>query len=262
MTFTISPIPAFKDNYIWAIAHFDQVWIVDPGDASPVKSFLSRHNFKLAGILITHHHYDHTSGISKLLSDHPRTPVYGTTGRVPEISKSVEEGDRVSLGDIELSVISVPGHTSDHIAYFGNIPDNGPCLFCGDTLFSAGCGRLFEGSPSDMQSSIDKLSKLPDETKIFCAHEYTMANLQFAKAVMPENEAVQQRITECKALVQNKRPTLPALLAEEKQYNPFLMTATPEVVRAVCDQSSAHMDKQSLDKAHVFGALRYWKDQF
>jgi hydroxyacylglutathione hydrolase len=253
----ITPIPAFQDNYIWLIAVDDQAWVIDPGDAQPVLEFLATHKLTLAGIIATHHHFDHIGGINMLLSQN-RIPVYGNPAKISQVSVPVQEGDTLNLNGFKLRVIDVPGNTLDHIAYFGDIPGYGPCLFCGDTLFSAGCGRLFEGTPEIMLSSLGKLAVLPANTKIFCAHEYTLANLAFAKAVMPESADVQTRIDRCQQLRANRQPTLPAILSEELTYNPFLMTSNDQVITAATNQLGHAPDRET----DVFAAIRQWKDGF
>ncbi len=253
----VVPIPAFNDNYIWMISDNSQAWVVDPGDAQPVLAALETHNLELAGILVTHHHFDHIGGVAKLVKTF-QVPVIGNPDKIAQITDNVKEGDNVELLNTSLKVISVPGHTLDHIAYFGELPGTGPSIFCGDTLFSAGCGRLFEGTAAQMLTSLEKLAELPAETKVFCAHEYTLANLAFAKASMPGNQAVEERISACEKLRSQGLPTLPVTLAEEKTYNPFLMARHPDKVRSVIAGTQVKED----DPVSIFAALRSWKDRF
>ena len=191
----IEPIAAFSDNYIWAIHNRTHAWLVDPGQYAPCANFLQRQQLRLSGILLTHHHPDHQGGIKQLLADHAVT-VYGPAlENIAVVSHGLQEGDKVALTDLalELSVLEVPGHTHGHIAFFGLIND-APQLFCGDTLFAGGCGYLFEGTPLQMWHSLQKLAALPAATAVYCAHEYTLANLAFARTVDPENPALLARI--------------------------------------------------------------------
>lgn len=254
---TITPIPAFTDNYIWLIAEANNAWVVDPGDAQPVLRYLKEKNLNLAGIVATHHHFDHTGGIDQLLRQYP-VPVYGNSEQIPQVTRALQEGDRVRLGSSELQVLAVPGHTLDHIAYFGSIAGHGDCLFCGDTLFSAGCGRVFEGTAEIMLNSLNKLASLPSQTKIFCAHEYTLANLKFASAVLPTSAEVQQRTEVCQQTRARHQPTLPAMLAGELTYNPFLMAGNAQVIDAAAKQ----LGRKPVDQIEVFATIRRWKDNF
>jgi len=254
----IIPIPAFHDNYLWLYQHGDDAWVVDPGDAAPVEATLKEMNLNLAGILITHHHMDHIGGVTSLMSKR-HIPVYGNAdANISGITHPLKEGDALSLPGLSLKVIKVPGHTLDHIAYFGEADNIGSVLFCGDTLFSAGCGRLFEGTPAMMLESLTKLKNLPGNTKVYCAHEYTLANLAFAKVVMPESSAVQDRINECTTLRLEGKPTVPALLEGEKAYNPFLRTDAPEVIANAAKQ----LGHKPANEAEVMAAIRGWKDNF
>ena len=214
------PIPAFSDNYIWMLVRNSHAWIIDPGEAAPVVQVLHEKNLKLAGILITHHHADHTGGIVELLQHHS-VPVYGPCNSPARklISHVLKDGDCISLGGIEFSVIAVPGHTLDHIAFYSAVEN---ILLCGDTLFSAGCGRVFEGTHEQMYESLLKLAALPGDTKFYCAHEYTLANLLFAIAVEPDNQDIIQYQRQCEAIRAKNLPTLPSTIALEKKINPFL----------------------------------------
>ncbi|MFK7862906.1 MAG: hydroxyacylglutathione hydrolase [Pseudohongiellaceae bacterium] len=255
----IHPIPAFTDNYIWAIhsADSNKVCVVDPGDAKPVHEYIDDNSLELTDILITHHHPDHIGGLAELTERYKPT-VYGPEiSNIKGITKFVQESDSLSLFGCEFRVIEVPGHTLDHLAYYSNDSDK-PLLFCGDTLFAAGCGRLFEGTPEMMHISLAKLSALPSATLVYCTHEYTMANLAFAKAVEPANSELQLRI----AADQKKRdlsaPTLPTTVKLELNTNPFLRCD----VAAVIDSARAHAEKELASSTEIFAALRQWKDNF
>lgn len=251
----IVPIPAFKDNYIWALVAESRVLVVDPGEASPVAAFLDQSNCRLSGILLTHHHADHIGGVSDLLATWD-VPVFGPADpRMPMVTRVVTEGERFALAPFagELSVLAVPGHTDSHIAY-----RLGTRLFCGDTLFSAGCGRLLGGTAPELFASLTRLAALPDDTEVYCTHEYTLANLRFAQAADPANPDVLARQQECEALRARGLPTLPARLAAERTYNPFLRCTTPAVRQSV----EAHAEQPLDSPLAVFTALRQWKDVF
>ncbi|AXT39945.1 hydroxyacylglutathione hydrolase [Alteromonas sp. BL110] len=253
---TIHPIPAFTDNYIWCIHNGNSAIVVDPGDAEPVLAFLKANNLMLSAVLITHHHRDHTGGIAKLVSTVPDLPVIGPRGNhIRGITKSVAQGDTVSLPvfKMALQVMEVPGHTLDHIAFFGH-----GILFCGDTLFSAGCGRLFEGSPEQMHHSLNKLKRLPDTTKVYGAHEYTQANVEFALAVEPDNTALNDYADWVNAKREQNQPTLPSNLKEQKSINPFLRAHELSVKTA----AEAYCESNLADDVAVFAAVRRWKDEF
>lgn len=262
MSQTASPlkviiVPAFSDNYLWLFHRVGETdaYIVDPGDAKPVLAALEQHGLTLAGILITHHHPDHTGGIDELLK-HRQVPVYGpATGSVPQVDHPVTEGQALGIAGVNFSVIEVPGHTLDHIAYYS---EEAALVFCGDTLFAGGCGRLFEGTPAQMHQSLSKLAKLPGETKVYCAHEYTLANLAFAKAVESGNAALIDRIDQASLTRQNKQPTVPTTIALENATNPFMRSHIPEVV----ESAKSHSGEPLNSGAEVLAAVRAWKDQF
>ena len=248
-------VPAFDDNYIWLIGTGDSntVSAVDPGDADPVFDYLNRHGLALEAILITHHHYDHTGGIEDLLSHYP-VPVYGPANeRITALSQPLAEGDHISLngGAVELRVIETPGHTRGHVCYFGH-----GALFCGDTLFTAGCGRLFEGTAEQMHRSLAKIAALPDETLIYCAHEYTLDNLKFALVAEPDNPDTRERQAASLEMRRQGQPTVPSTLALEKRTNPFLRTDVAALVTAA-ERFSGHT---LTSGAEIFGAVRHWKD--
>ena len=264
--FKVEPIAAFQDNYIWAIHDGRVAAVVDPGEAAPVEAFLSRHRLALGAIVITHHHGDHQGGVAALLARHPGGPdgkpmtVVGPAGeRIAHRTVAVREGDTVRLAtpDFEMRVLDVPGHTAGHVAYVADLPGVGPAVFCGDTLFASGCGRLFEGTPAQMLASLDKLAALPGDTRVYCAHEYTRSNVRFARAVEPANAALADWELRVDALRAAGEPTVPTTIAHEQAVNPFLRSREPQVRRAV----AAHGGPLP-DDAGAFGALRGWKDNF
>ena len=250
-------IPAFADNYLWAICNNGRCAIVDPGDAAPVEAFLQEQGLSLAAILVTHHHPDHVGGITRLVQDRA-IPVYGPAQEnIPGMTHPLEDNQTLALDPlgIHLQVLAVPGHTLGHIAYYD--ADNN-WLFCGDTLFAGGCGRLFEGTPSQMHASLTRLAELPGQTQVYCAHEYTRANLEFALAVTPEDQRVQARLAAVKSARENGQITLPTTLTEECRTNPFLR-AGEDAVQAACE---AREPGVSGDPMQCFATLRRWKDSF
>jgi len=258
----VQAIPAFTDNYLWLLRGDAnaQAALVDPGDATPVLQTLAAEGLELATILITHHHADHIGGVDELLAHYPQAQVYGPAdARIQSIHHVVREAAQVTLDFLpaRFTVIEVPGHTSTHIAYYAAAADSQPPrLFCGDTIFACGCGRLFEGTPVQMHASLSKLRALPAATEIYCAHEYTLDNIAFAKWVEPDNPVLLSREREAKALRQAGRYTVPSHLGYECQTNPFLRFDHPEVV-AAAERYAGH---QLATPAEVFGAVRHWKD--
>lgn len=227
MNLNVVPIPALKDNYIWAIINtqHNEALIVDPGEVALVNAFLKQHRLKLTGILLTHHHWDHTNGAEELKRQHD-VPVFGSAGeKMPSATVSLREPESVHVENfpLTLKVLDIPGHTLGHIAYYGD-----GMLFCGDTLFSAGCGRLFEGTAEQMYQSLGKLAALPEDTKVYCGHEYTLSNLQFAKWVEPDNLDIQKRIDFVSELRRKNLPSLPSTLKDELAVNPFLRCGSIE----------------------------------
>lgn len=253
----IQTIPAFSDNYIWLILLGDrQAAVVDPGDAHPVITVLKQQGLRLSAILITHHHHDHIDGIWTLQSHYPEATTYGpATQQIPQITKTVVNGDTIILGEgegkIELTVLEVPGHTESHIAYYGE-----NALFCGDTLFTAGCGRLLGGSAAQLHKSLNKIKKLPITTQIYCAHEYTLSNLLFARTAEPNNQQLLERQLYETARRQHGAATVPSTLALELKTNPFLR-CNEATIRAGAEQFCGH---PLPTEAEVFKVLRYWKD--
>ncbi|MBX9958885.1 MAG: hydroxyacylglutathione hydrolase [Burkholderiaceae bacterium] len=253
---TLLPLPAFDDNYIWMLHDGHQALVVDPGDAQPVLQALQAQHLQLQAILVTHHHADHVGGVAELRAATGAT-VHGPAGEeMPEPLQRYSEGDALDLLGLRFEVLDVPGHTAGHIAWYCPDVDGAPVLFCGDTLFSGGCGRLFEGTPAQMLASLDKLAALPGSTRVCCAHEYTLSNLRFARAVEPGNMALRQYAQHCESLRARQQPTLPSTLAVERDINPFLRTRQPAVVQAVHPRAQAH------DEAGIFAALRLWKNDF
>ena len=252
--FDVVRISAFKDNYIWLLRKGGSAVVVDPGDAGPVLEVLKREGLALGAILVTHHHQDHQGGIAALL-EHSRAEVFGPAAEsITGLSRPLGGGETVrpaSLG-IEFEVIAVPGHTSGHLAYLA--ADH---LFCGDTLFTGGCGRIFEGTPAQMFDSLSRLAALPEETLVFCAHEYTESNLRFAMAVEPDNQPLRDRVAEVAACRSRGAATVPATLALEKATNPFLRCSEP-AVRAAAKRQGA----LSNEPVEVFASLRAWKNSF
>ncbi|WP_417790985.1 hydroxyacylglutathione hydrolase [Stutzerimonas xanthomarina] len=256
----IDALPAFTDNYIWMLQDPQRrlCAAVDPGEAAPVEKWLdTRPDWHLTDILVTHHHHDHVGGVEQLKARYGAR-VHGPAGeKIPARDDALVDGQRIRMLDHELEVFEVPGHTSGHIAYFHD-DTQAPWLLSGDTLFAAGCGRLFEGTASQMFGSLQRLAALPASTKVYCTHEYTLSNLRFAKAVEPDNPDIAERLEQVIRLREAKRITLPSDLRIERATNPFLRCSEPRVVAA----ASRHADRP-LDTAEVvFAALRAWKDCF
>ncbi len=251
----IVPLPAFKDNYIWTLRDAKRAAVVDPGESEPVAEYLTREGLELVAILATHHHPDHVGGIEELVAAR-RVPVFGPKGeRIPALTHPVGQDDAVRIPELgaDFSVLEIPGHTRAHVAYYGL-----GSLFCGDTLFACGCGRVFEGTPAQMLASLQKLAALPDATRVYCGHEYTLANIRFARAVDPHNEALAAREARARALRDAGKPTLPSTLGEERATNPFLRCAEPAVV----ESADKYLGARAADPVRVFAAIREWKNNF
>lgn len=253
-------LPAFQDNYIWMLIdeHTSQAAVVDPGDPVPVVRWLGRHpEYSLKSMLITHHHRDHTGGLAAIKAATGCT-VYGPGDEnISGIDRPLKGGDEFRLFGSAVQVISVPGHTSGHIALFCN-DEKDPWLLSGDTLFAGGCGRLFEGTPAQMHVSLQRLAELPDETRVFCAHEYTQSNLRFAQAVEPDNRDIKVRLEVVDDLRAAGRITLPTTIGLEKLTNPFFRCDQPEVIAAASQRAGARVDGGE----QTFAAIRQWKDNF
>lgn len=254
---SITPISAFSDNYIWLLRTpgGSRAVVVDPGDEEPVMAALEREGLTLSAILVTHHHYDHTGGVKDLVSAWPDARVFGPLDRrIAAVTDAVSEGDQIEVPGLDavFGVLEVPGHTSSHIAYLG-----GGVLFCGDTLFAGGCGRVFDGTLEQLAASLERIAALPPETLIYCAHEYTLSNLGFASWVEPGSPELAARAVKARKLREAGRPTVPSTLAEELNTNPFLRTAEDAVKLA----AERHAGRPSSSHAEVFAALRRWKDE-
>ncbi|HDP88601.1 MAG TPA: hydroxyacylglutathione hydrolase [Thioalkalivibrio sp.] len=253
----ILPVPAFNDNYIWLICDADRrrAAIVDPGDASPVLAVLAREGIEPVALLITHHHGDHVGGVAELKRAFPGLVVYGPAReRIAGIDVPLQDGDVVELPAIgaAFEVMDVPGHTAGHIAYYGH-----GALFCGDTLFAGGCGRVFDGTHDELADSLQRIATLPGDTLLYCAHEYTLDNLGFGKWVEPDNAVLLAREERALALRHDGRPTVPSTLTEELATNPFMRLSEPAVIAA----AEAHAGQPLRGAREVFYAIRQWKDR-
>ena len=253
----LTALPAFSDNYIWMLHDGARALVVDPGDAAVVQRALDARQLELGAILVTHHHADHVGGVDAL-RPRLRGPIFGPAREnIPRPYTAIDGGDSVQALGLAFEVFDVPGHTAGHIAYLHRPHGERPLLFCGDTLFSAGCGRLFEGTAAQMQASLSLLAALPDTTRVCCTHEYTLANLRFAHAVEPDNRKIAAYTAWCEGERAQGRPTLPSTIELERQINPFLRCEE----RAVAASAQAH-GAESTEPVAVFAALREWKNQF
>jgi hydroxyacylglutathione hydrolase len=255
------PVPAFEDNYIWVIADGHHAVVVDPGEAAPVRACLAQRGWRLSAILLTHHHQDHVGGVADLLNGQD-VPVYGPAGEaIAHLTHRLKNGDHVTIAApaLEFSVLDVPGHTSGHIAYFQAADSRGtPHVFCGDTLFACGCGRLFEGTPQQMLNSLDALAALPGATEVHCAHEYTLSNIRFALACEPHNAELQAWRDKANDLRARHQPTLPTTIAHERAVNPFLRADVP----ALQSNLEAQLHETVSDRLKAFTLMREWKNRF
>jgi len=255
MTHNIIPLTAFKDNYIWLFSdNAKNAVVVDPGDANPVLDAMQQNNLNLSSILITHHHLDHSGGLEVLKRFFPNVIIYGSHSSPNKfITHRVKDGAGIAALNFNFKVLEIPGHTLDHLAYYTD-----GVLFCGDTLFSAGCGRVFEGTAQQMYHSLQKLANLPDDTRVYCGHEYTLANLHFAERVEPGNKNIKNKIAQVKKQLADSSCGLPSKLAEERLVNPFLRCEMPEVIAAV----EQHVGDKLNNPVQVFHHLREWKNNF
>ena len=253
---SVTPIPAFSDNYIWLLRQdtTTDVAVVDPGDAKPVIDYLEREGLGLSTILVTHHHHDHTGGIPELAKRYSPRIIGPDNPNIEALDERLGEGDECRVLGRRFSVMAVPGHTLDHIAFFAD--GTPPLLLCGDTLFSGGCGRLFEGSPEQMHDSLTRLAALPENTLVFAAHEYTLANLHFAQAAEPHNATRDAYLRDCQRARELERSTLPSTIGRERRINPFLRTDNAGVKTAAAGQGSTD------SPLATFATLRAWKDNF
>ena len=255
----IIPIPAFSDNYIWLVREGRHAAVVDPGDAAPVLAYLESEGLTLSAIVTTHHHGDHVGGNAALLARFP-VPVFGPAREtIPGRTHALAEGDEITVPGLgwKLRVLDIPGHTAGHIGYVGS-DANGGVAFVGDTLFAGGCGRLFEGTPAQMADSLGKLAALPASTRVYCAHEYTLANLRFALAVEPGNAALQARLLRDQDKRDRGLPTVPSTVAEERATNPFLRAGEPDVFAV----AQARAGRALMDAVDAFAVIREWKNGF
>lgn len=251
----IEPVAALRDNYIWVVHDGVDAIVVDPGESAQVQAFLDDHGLQLQALLLTHHHADHIGGVDALLGEKP-VPVYGPSDpRIPQVTQICREGDRISIErpQLTLSVLETPGHTSSHIMFH-----DADRLFCGDTLFSVGCGRLFEGDPEQMRRSLGKLEGLSDRVRVYCAHEYTVENCRFALTVDPGNQELREYAEAIAAIREDGTPSVPSTLGQERRCNPFLRVEDPSVIAAVQRRDRSCSDNPDA----VFGTLRRWKDEF
>ena len=253
----LRPLPALADNYIWMLHDGCAALVVDPGDPTIVLQALEAEGVQLQAILVTHHHGDHVGGVAQLQRQ-TQAPVFGPSGEpMPEPCTRLQHLQHIHLLGLDITVLGVPGHTAGHIAYYCQPANEDPILFCGDTLFCAGCGRLFEGTPAQMQASLALLMDLPDATRVCCAHEYTLSNLRFAATVEPDNHHIAEQIRICTAQREQGLPTLPSTLGRERQINPFVRTEHTSVIMA----ARLH-DPQGVAHDGVFATLRQWKNNF
>lgn len=252
------PLPAFSDNYIWLLHDQHRVLAVDPGEGAAVLNWLGQHpGVQLDTILVTHHHADHTGGLRELVAATGARVVGPALEKLPVDHLPVTQGQALGWGPLSFQVMDVPGHTLGHVAFWAEVPGQAPVLFCGDTLFSAGCGRLFEGTPAQMLASLDALAALPAGTRVCCAHEYTLSNLKFALAVEPDNPQLQTYAAQCQQRRSQSLPTLPVALSTEQAINPFLRSRQPRVRQRILQ-----LWPEASDDVSAFAALRQWKNEF
>jgi len=254
----IQSIKAYSDNYIWLITTNEGNLVIDPGEASPVMNYMQQHSLGLTDILITHHHYDHVGGVIELKKDISGKVIGPQNNQIEGLDEYVIQGMVVESCGLKFNVIEIPGHTLDHIAYYLADPQQ-PILFCGDTLFSGGCGRVFEGTHKQMYQSLEKLKALPDNTLVYSAHEYTLANLKFAQEVEVNNFYISEYIEVCQKKVELDLPTLPSSIAIEQKVNPFMRCSETSLRKSI---SQKMLSSKTASDSEIFAYLREWKDSF
>ena len=252
---SVEPLKAYADNYIWLVSTNEGSIVIDPGESNKIIDLMDKNKINLKGILITHHHFDHTNGLDHVLAK-KKTDVYGPKNNIDAINKVVSQSDKFNLIGIDFEVIEMPGHTLDHIGFY-SFNDGDPILFSGDTLFAGGCGRVFEGTYEQMHQALNKLSKLPRNTKIYCGHEYTLSNLKFAKEVEPNNKQLEDEYINVETLVSSNQPSLPTTLEKEFNINPFLRCGVQDVQNKINEKFNI-----TGNELEIFVALRKWKDTF
>ena len=252
---SVEPIKAYDDNYIWLISTNEGSIVVDPGESEKIIKAIDENRIDLKGILITHHHYDHTNGLKDLLEKN-EFDVYGPLNNINGINKRVGELDKFSIIGIEFEVIGIPGHTLDHIAFY-SFNNGSPVLFCGDTLFAGGCGRVFEGTYEQMFEALKKISKFPKNTKVYCGHEYTLSNIKFALEVDPNNEKLQSEFKHVQSLIKSNTPSLPTTIEKELDLNPFLRCNNLEIQKNIIERFNV-----GDNEFEIFTAIRKWKDNY
>jgi len=252
---SVEPIKAFTDNYIWLVSTNEGSIVIDPGESKSIQKLIDNKTIDLKGILITHHHYDHTNGLSELVKKN-KLEVYGPVNNIDGINHRLNDKDKISIIGIDFDVISIPGHTLDHIGFYSANANN-PILFCGDTLFAGGCGRIFEGTYEQMFSALKKITKLPTNTNIYCGHEYTLSNLKFALEADDTNKELIEEFKKVENKINSNIPSLPTTLDKELKVNPFLRCDNINIQNKIIEKF-----KVSNNELEVFTALRKWKDNF
>ena len=252
---SVEPIKAFTDNYIWLVSTNEGSIVIDPGESKNIQKLIDNKTIDLKGILITHHHYDHTNGLSELVKKN-ELEVYGPVNNIDGINHRLNDKDKISIIGIDFDVISIPGHTLDHIGFYSANASN-PILFCGDTLFAGGCGRIFEGTYEQMFNALKKITKLPTNTNIYCGHEYTLSNLKFALEADDTNKELIEEFKKVENKINSNIPSLPTTLDKELKVNPFLRCDNINIQNKIIEKF-----KVSNNELEVFTALRKWKDNF
>ena len=252
---TVEPIKAFTDNYIWLVSTNEGSIVIDPGESKSIQKLIDNKTIDLKGILITHHHYDHTNGLSELVKKN-ELEVYGPVNNIDGINHRLNDKDKISIIGIDFDIISIPGHTLDHIGFYSANANN-PILFCGDTLFAGGCGRIFEGTYEQMFHALKKITKLPTNTKIYCGHEYTLSNLKFALEADDTNKELIEEFKKVENKINSNIPSLPTTLDKELKVNPFLRCDNINIQNKIIEKFNV-----SNNELEVFTALRKWKDNF